>query len=149
MISKKHGNSMSTQEHLFIDSKQSPQEFENQRSIISLQTGIPRDTKFQVKETEMNSQIVFRSWWYEHQESHGQNHYYEQKQLSTKNIESYQRGWDRLVLTRGDTQLFMREKHWYDLFTKIDSSLQGYAHWTTIGRINNQCQNISWGSLGV
>ena len=53
--------------------------------------------------------------------------------------------WDWLVLKWGDTQLFMHGKHWHDLFTLIDSSLQGYAHWITIGWINNQCQNISWG----
>ena len=53
--------------------------------------------------------------------------------------------WDWLVLTWGDTQLFMQGKLWHDLFTLIYSSLQGYAHWITIGWINNQCQNISWG----
>ena len=47
IISKKRENSVSMRKDLLIDSKQrSPQEVENQRSITSFQTGIPRDSKF-------------------------------------------------------------------------------------------------------
>ena len=47
IISKKRENFVSTREDLFIDSKQrNPQEVENQRSITSFQTGVPRDSKF-------------------------------------------------------------------------------------------------------
>ena len=47
IISKKHENSVSKQEHLFIESKQrNPQEVENQRSKILFQTGILRGSNF-------------------------------------------------------------------------------------------------------
>ena len=62
-----------------------------------------------------------------------------------KDMRVMKESWDWWVLTRGDIQLFMQGKLWQDLFTLIDSSLQGLAHWITIGRLNNQCQNISWG----
>ena len=46
IISKKHENSVSTQEDFCIDSKQrNPEKVENQRSITLFQTGIPRDSK--------------------------------------------------------------------------------------------------------
>ena len=93
-----------------------------------------------------NDLQFFRSWWYEHQESHME------KIITTSNsnwvpksMRVIKESWDWLVPTRGDTQLSMQGKLWQYLFTLIDSSLQGYAHWITIGWINNQCQNISWG----
>ena len=61
-----------------------------------------------------------------------------------KDMRVMKESWDWLVLTRGDTQLFMQGKLWQDLFTLIDSSLQGLAHWITIGRLNSQCQKHSW-----
>ena len=46
IISKKHENSVSTQEDFCIDSKQrNPEKVENQRSITLFQTGIPRGSK--------------------------------------------------------------------------------------------------------
>ena len=95
-------------------------------------------------------QFVFMSWWYKHQETQMF------KIITTSNsnwvpksMRVIKESWDWLVLTGGDTQLFMQGKLWHDLFTLTESFLQGYAHLITIGRINNQCQNISWGSLGV
>ena len=47
LISKKHENLVPKKQDHFIDTKQrSPQKVENQRSIISFRTGIPRDSKF-------------------------------------------------------------------------------------------------------
>ena len=46
LISEKHENLAPKKEDLSTDTKESPQEVENQRSTISVQTGILRDTKF-------------------------------------------------------------------------------------------------------
>ena len=92
LITKKHENLISKNEDLFIDSKQrSPQEIEKQRSIRSLQTGIPRDTKIWGRNYN-ELQIVFISWRYEDQEPKLDiNHHSKQQQLIIKIIESHQR----------------------------------------------------------
>ena len=135
----KHQNLVSKQEDLFIDSKKSSRSWKPTiHNIISNWSS----ARHQILEKEMSCNLF--------------------SDLSVTNIRIHiwttsksdwvpndmrvmKESWDWLVLTWGDTQLFMQGKLWHDLFTLKDSSLQGYAHWITIGWINNQCQNISWG----
>ena len=142
-------NLLSKKEDLFIDSKQrSPQEVESQRSTISFQTGIPRDSKYYEKKLKWAAIyfhiLVVRTSGVRDR----QNHRSDQQHLSTKNTESHHRRWDWLVLTRGDTQLFMREKLWHNFFTIIQFSswiCALYHDWTNQQPLS---EKFAW-SLGV
>ena len=130
-------------------SKKTFSSIQNREILKKLDTNDPKHQfKLEFRETANirkrnwnELQFVFISWWYEHQESQMV------KIITTSNsnwvpkiMRVIKESWDWLVLTRGDTQLFMQGKLLRDLFTLTDSSLQGYTHWITIERFNSQSE---------
>ena len=55
-----------------------------------------------------------------------------------KTLRAIKAGGDWLVLTQGDTQLFLRGKVWYDLFPSKNSSCQGFSPWREIQQPNSE-----------
>ena len=88
-------------------------------------------------------QLVFISWWYEHQETQMfQNNHCEQQQLRTKNIESHQRRL-RLVgsAARRHPTFFLRSKVWYDFSHQKTVLVRDFRH---DERFNNQIKKSWW-----
>ena len=76
---------------------------------------------------------MFRSWWYEHQESRMDKIITPtNSNCVPKTLRATKEGWDWLVLTQSDTQRFLRGKVWCDLFPSKDSSCQGLSPWREV-----------------
>ena len=82
---------------------------------------------------------MFRSWWYQHQESRMDKIITPtNSNCVPKTLRAIKEGWDWLVLTQSDTQRFLRGKVWCDLFPSKDSSCQGFSPWREVQKPNSE-----------
>ena len=119
---------------------------QNKKILKKCKTNEPYYFKLEFRETANfrkrnwnELQCVFRSWWYEHQESRTDKIITPTKSNCVpKTLRAIKEGWDWMVLKQGDTQRFLRGKVWCDLFPSKDSSCQGLSPWREVQQPNSE-----------